>query len=82
MNTTTVTNFRKNIYGMLEKTVRFNETLQIVTKDGNAVVISEEDYDSLMETLYLTSIPEMREKLIDGLHTPLDETVSEDLVEW
>ncbi len=36
MNTTTVTNFRKNIYGMLEKTVRFNEILHIVTKDGNA----------------------------------------------
>ena len=79
MNTTTVTNFRKNIYGMLEKTVRFK---QIVAEDGNAVVLSEEDYDSLMETLYLTSIPGMREKLNDGLHTPLDETVSEDLVEW
>ena len=82
MNTTTVTNFRKNIYGMLEKTVRFNEILHIVTKDGNAVVISEDDYDSLMETLYLTSVPGMREKLIDGLQTPLDETVSEVLVEW
>ena len=82
MCTTTVTNFRKNIYGMLEKTVRFNEPLHIVTKEGNAVVISEEDYDSLMETLYLTSVPGMCEKLIDGLHTPLDETVSADLVEW
>ena len=82
MTTTTITNFRKNVYSMVENTVRFNEPLNITTKDGNAVMISEEDYLGLMETLYLTSIPGMREKLIDGLNTPLSDTISEEEVAW
>lgn len=81
MTTTTITNFRKNIYSMVENAVRFNEPINITTKDGNAVVISEEDYHDMMETLYLISIPGMKEKLIEGLNTPLSETVSEEEVD-
>ena len=82
MTTTTITNFRKNVYSMVENTVRFNEPVHITTKDGNAVMISEEEYLGLIETLYLTSIPGMKEKLIEGLNTPLTETVSEEEVVW
>ena len=82
MNTTTITNFRKNMYEMVENTVRYDEPLSIISKSGNAVMISEEEYNSLMETLFLTSIPGMREKLIDGLQTPLDETVPEEEAGW
>ena len=57
MTTTTITNFRKNVYSMVENTVRFNEPVSITTKDGNAVMISEEEYLGLIETLYLTSLP-------------------------
>lgn len=77
-----ITNFRKDIYKVLEQTVKFNEPVNISTKDGNAIVISEEDYRGLMETLNLTSIPEMKEKVVDGLNTPLSECVPEDEVEW
>lgn len=82
MTTTTITNFRKNVYSMVENTVRFNEPVNITTKDGNAVMISEEEYLGLLETLYLTSVPGMKEKLMEGLHTPLSETVSEEEVGW
>ena len=82
MTTTTITNFRKNVYSMVENTVRFNEPVHITTKDGNAVMISEEEYLGLIETLYLTSVPGMKEKLIEGLNTPLTETVSEEEVVW
>ncbi len=82
MTTTTITNFRKNVYSMVENTVRFNEPVNITTKDGNAVMISEEEYLGLIETLYLTSVPGMKEKLIEGLNTPLSETVSEEEVDW
>ena len=82
MTTTTITNFRKNIYSMVENTVRFNEPVNITTKDGNAVMISEEEYLGLIETLYLTSVPGMKEKLVEGLNTPLAETISEDEVVW
>lgn len=82
MTNTNVTNFRKNIFSLLEQTIKYNEPVNITTKDGNAVVISEEDYNGLMETLYLSSIPKVREDIIEGLNTPIDECVSEDEVEW
>lgn len=81
MLNTNITNFRKNIFGILEKTIKFNEPVNISTKEGNAVIISEEDYNGLMETLYLSSVP-MKEKIIEGLHTPLNECLSETEVQW
>ena len=82
MLNTNITNFRKNIFGMLEQTIKFNEPVNISTKDGNAVVLSEEDYNGLMETLYLSSVPAMKEKIIEGLHTSLEECLSENEVQW
>ena len=82
MTTTTITNFRKNVFSIVQNTVRFNEPVNITTKDGNAVMISEEDYLGIMETLNLTSIPGMRAKLIEGLNTPLSDTIPEEEVEW
>lgn len=82
MLNTNITNFRKNIFGMLEQTIKYNEPVNISTKDGNAVIISEEDYNGLMETLYLSSIPEMKERIIEGMNTPISECVPENEVEW
>lgn len=82
MLNTNITNFRKNIFGMLEQTIKFNEPVNISTKDGNAVLISEEDYNGLMETLYLSAIPAMKEKITEGLKTPVDECLSEKEVQW
>lgn len=82
MTTTTITNFRKNVYSMVENTVRFNEPVNITTKDGHAVMISEEEYLGLIETLYLTSVPGMKEKLVEGVNIPLTDTVSEEEVDW
>jgi PHD/YefM family antitoxin component YafN of YafNO toxin-antitoxin module len=79
---TNITNFRKNIFGMLEQTIKFNEPVNISTKDGNAVVISEEDYNGLVETLYLSANPAMKEKIVEGLKTPLDECLPEAEVQW
>lgn len=76
------TNFRKNIFQLLEQTIRYNEPVNISTKDGNAIILSEADYNALIETLYLSSIKEMKEAIIDGLNAPLTECVAEDEVEW
>jgi len=75
MLNTNITNFRKNIFGLLEQTIKYNEPVNISTKDGNAVIISEEDYNGLMETLYLNSIPGMRERIIEGMNTPIEECI-------
>lgn len=82
MINTNITNFRKDIFNLLEQTIKYNEPINISTKLGNAIIISEDDYKSLIETLYLASNPIMKEKIIDGLNTPIDECVSETEVHW
>ena len=82
MITFSVTNFRKNIYNILSQTIKFNEPVNINTKDGNAVILSEEDYNGLLETLYLSNMPEVKKSIVEGLNIPSDECVSEDEVEW
>ena len=67
-----ITNFRKNIFEYLTQTIKYNEPLSISTKDGNVVLLSENDYLSLLEILYVTSKPSMKEILLEGkiLHYP------------
>jgi PHD/YefM family antitoxin component YafN of YafNO toxin-antitoxin module len=79
---TNATSFRKNIFGLLEQTIKYNEPVNINTKDGNVVLISEEDYNGLMETLYLASNPFMKKCIIEGLQTPVSDCVPEKVVEW
>ncbi len=82
MATVNITNFRKNIFEYLTQTIKYNEPLNITTKEGNAVILSEDDYLGLMETLYLTSIPTMKEKLLKGKDESLSDCISEDEVVW
>lgn len=82
MLNTNITNFRKNIFNILEQTIKFNEPVNISTKDGNTVIISKDDYNGLMETLNVTSIPGMKEGIIKGLNTPVSDCLAEDKVEW
>lgn len=42
----------------------------------------EESYPGLIETSYLTSLPDMKEKLTDGLNTPLEDAIPEEAVNW
>ena len=56
--------------------------MNVSTKDRNAVVISEEDYNDLIETLFISSIPGMKEKHVEGLNTPLEECIAEDKASW
>lgn len=82
MTNTNITNFRKDIYELLEQTVKHNEPINISTKHGNAIVLSEKDYNSLMETLYISSIPELKEDIIKGLQEPIEECIGEEEVKW
>lgn len=80
--TTSITALRKNLYSMIESAIRFNEPINIVTRSGNAVIVSEDEYNSLLETVHLLSIPGMKEKLLNGKSTPVDECLTEDEVQW
>ena len=81
MTNINVTNFRKNIYELLEQTIKYNEPINISTKNGNAILISEEDYNNLMETLYISSIPGLKEDIIKGMNEDIDECISEEEVD-
>lgn len=82
MINTNATNFRRNMFEILEQTIKFNEPVNVSTKNGNAVIISEDDYNGLIETLYLSSNPVMKEKIVNGLNTPIEDCLSEDEVDW
>lgn len=77
-----ITNFRKNILSLPEQIIKYNEPMNVSTKDGNAVIISEDDYNSLVETIYLSSNQKQREKIIEGLNTPLRECIPENEIAW
>ncbi|WP_048800250.1 type II toxin-antitoxin system Phd/YefM family antitoxin [Streptococcus constellatus] len=82
MLNTTITNFRKDIFKLLEQTIKYNEPVNVSTKNGNAVILSEEDYNGMIETLYLYSIPNLKENLMEDMMKPTSEFISEDEVEW
>lgn len=82
MQNVNLANFQKDIFSLFEETIKYNQPLQIHTENGNAILLSEEDYNSLLETLYLSSTQEMREKITNGLNIPLSQCISEEEVEW
>ena len=55
------TALRKNLFGTIEDVVAYNEPVTITSKSGNVVMISESDYNALMETVYLMSNPSFME---------------------
>lgn len=82
MISTTAENFRDNLSEMIDKLIKSNEQLKVTTEIGNVVVLSESDYNGIMETLRIYSNPQEKEKIIEGLNTKLEDCVSEDEVEW
>lgn len=73
MSNVNATNFRANLYEYLDMAVSYGDVINISTKNGNAVVISEDDYRGFLETIYLSSIPGMEEKLVKGKSEFIDE---------
>ncbi|MDA0746095.1 MAG: type II toxin-antitoxin system Phd/YefM family antitoxin [bacterium] len=73
MRTIPVSKARSDLYRLLDETAESHEPVQITGKRSNAVLVSEEDWRSIQETLYLISIPGMRESIREGLETPLED---------
>lgn len=71
---------RAQIYNIIDETARDHEPILITGKRNNAVLISQEDWEAIQETLYLSSIPGMRESIIEGMKTPIEECTTE--LEW
>jgi len=82
MLNTNMTQFKKNMSQLIEQTIQYNEPISINTDKGNAVLLSEEDYRGLMETVYLSSVPHLKEEIIEGMKTPLSECIKHHAVKW
>ena len=82
MINTNVTHFRKNVSTLLEQTLKFNAPIHVSTRNGNVVVLSEDDYRGILETLEMNANPVMKQKLLEGKDTPLSECIPESEVEW
>ncbi len=82
MTTLSISNLRKNIYNIISTTIKFNEPVHVNTKDGNAVILSEEEYNGIMETLYLSSIPGLKAELISLANDLESEVVDAKEVLW
>ncbi len=67
MPTINVTEARANLYALVQQTRREHEPVLITGKNGNAVLVGEDDWRSIQETLHLLSIPGMRESIREGL---------------
>ncbi len=80
MKTLTATEARKDIYRLLDEASETHQPIQITGKRSNAVLVSEEDWRAIQETLYLSSIPGMQESIVEGMNTSLEETDEE--LDW
>ena len=80
MTTITATQARKLLYKLLDDVAESHEPVQIAGKRNNAVLVSEDDWRAIQETLYLHSVPGMKESILKGLNTPVEECEEE--LDW
>ncbi|MCI5122576.1 MAG: type II toxin-antitoxin system Phd/YefM family antitoxin [Candidatus Electrothrix sp. AUS4] len=80
MPTLTATQARAKLYRLIDDTAVSHQPVTITGKRGNAVLISEEDWIAIQETLYLMSIPGMSKSIKEGLDVPVSEC--EEDIEW
>ncbi len=78
MRVISATSARANFFGLIDQVAEEHEEVLITTKRNNAVLISEEDWRSIQETLYLSSIPGMVESILETSKEPPEERLSEE----
>ena len=73
MSALTVTEARKRLYRLVDEVAASHQPVKLVGKRNTAVLLSEDDWRAIQETLYLVTIPGMRKSIIKGLETPVEE---------
>jgi len=80
MATLTASEARANFYRLIDQTAESHEPIHICGKRRSAVLVSEEDWMAIQETLYLLAVPGMRESIREGMAEPLSESAQE--LDW
>ena len=82
MQTLTVSEARANLYRLMDQAALAHEPITILGKRSNAVLISSEDWQDIQETLFLLSVPGMRESIKEGMAEPVDACATESELDW
>lgn len=77
MMTLNVTEARANLYQLIDDTTVSHEPVVITGKRGNAVLLAEDDWNAINETLHLLSVPGMRESILEGMQESIDSAATE-----
>lgn len=72
-----ISNARAELYKLAASCIKYNDVININTKDGNVIMMSEEDYNSLIESLYLAGIKGVYEDIEEAVNTPTSEFIKE-----
>ena len=78
MPVTNISVLRKDLFNSIDKVIEYNETITVNTKKGNAIIVSEEEYNSMLETIYLVSQPGLLEKIKKGEKEDIDSMTTYD----
>lgn len=77
MVTLNISNARDELYKLASSCIKYNDVISISTKEGNVIMISEDDYNSLIESLYLAGIKGVYEDIEEAVNTPTSELSKE-----
>lgn len=80
MTVLNATEARSKLYNLIDEAAESHQPIVITGKRSNAVLVSEEDWNAISETLNLLSIPGMRESIKEGMETPIEECSEE--LDW
>lgn len=80
MTTLTASEARSKLYRLIDEAAATHAPILITSKRSNAVLVSEDDWRAIQESLYLLSVPGMRESIREGLATPVEECAAE--LDW
>lgn len=72
-----ISNARSDLYKIASSCIRYNDVVNISTKEGNVVLLSEDDYNSLIESLYLARIKNVYEDIEEAVKTPTSEFIKD-----
>ena len=82
MNIVTASEARANLYRLIDDSAESHHPVIIKGKRNTAVLVSGEDWAAIQETLFLTSIPGMRESILQGMIAPRSDFVKESELDW
>ncbi len=80
MHTLTASEARANLYRLIDQTAQSHQPIHISGKRTSAVLVAAEDWQAIQETLYLLSIPGMRESIKDAMAEPREASAAE--LDW